>query len=878
VVEYLNLPEALNIDNVAVRNYLYKNGEIDLADRYHYLPEWCVVYDSREEVFPADYEDSEVKWMDQVDGILNEILDTDDPQLGIKLDQALDHKTGEPIPDLRIIDDELRDWIKRTILIVQRKNIESGLRPYTESEILFLTWEFWYADRLHYARKRGSGEPYSREHLFNSVLNAVVYSGVTDVSFLAAVLHHDDLEDIDHLHKEQKEGRMIENHSFDDILAFRFYKHRLDLPDEFPSIEQVQLDVFNMTKGVTKFKADDISKKNLEAINFRRYVDRIHKFGLLVALVRSVERLHNVRTLEGMVERDQKRGLDDTRLGALNKARDTMRRYAPTVYAAKWTDLYRELVVACYGFAHPNLLETFEEKQEACLMDAFSGEARTDQDLETAFNSSELKRCLRRIAEHPDVTYVALEPKSFADRDFVDPQKFHRYRPEGACVINDMSSMFRIVVLSKNDPHQDGEGDWTSVGQWAIRALASGVRSGVRRGTDSPNIWSFYKNKWGGRVEIKIANHQSDCLEARGVLCSKGRCDDGLVVNRQLPSIFRRALEAFLKQTHEGMPPETIYAIADDQLLEAGVTVCSPEEEIFELDAGATVIDFAHAVHTDLLLFTKAQVSKDGLSDYRAVPVSQALNSGSMVRLVRKDDEQPLINPSWAHFAKIPAARAVRSMLSSSPEPLQWELGADYLFKLQTLLSVDDKDLLALATSLSVPDWQKYMDLHPLRHALMKRLSFFDRRYVSSASSAKKDWEAVKAYVNQDEVRTKLVKDLGSCQSDPLSAVAEYLDPTEGFEFEIVMPHSTGSLGQLLAEEFPNPKVNLKITRQQEEVGTNVNSRAKVFLRFLPSLGRHVSSLDLLRHALAISERYSVKLVSGELKELLDFVSGEAQE
>ena len=137
------------------------------------------------------------------------------------------------------------------------------------------------------------------------------------------------------------------------------------------------------------------------------------------------------------------------------------------------------------------------------------------------------------------------------------------------------------------------------------------------------------------------------------------------------------------------------------------VYVFSPTGQIFDLPQGATPIDFAYAVHTDI-----GNACIACRIDRRLAPLSATLESGQTVEIIRAPGARP--NPTWLNFIVTGKARAgIRNTLKQQQEVEATDLGKRLLE--QTLrqyeLTIDTLDKDVLQTILNERDISNIDDL-----------------------------------------------------------------------------------------------------------------------------------------------------------------------
>ena len=114
--------------------------------------------------------------------------------------------------------------------------------------------------------------------------------------------------------------------------------------------------------------------------------------------------------------------------------------------------------------------------------------------------------------------------------------------------------------------------------------------------------------------------------------------------------------EEFLETVKADLFPDKVY-------------VFTPKGAIMRLPRGATAVDFAYAVHTDI--GNRCVAAK---IDRRAVPLKTQLQNGETVEIVTQRGAHP--NPSWVNFVTTAKARnAIRGYLKSLKRDEAQELG-----------------------------------------------------------------------------------------------------------------------------------------------------------------------------------------------------------
>ena len=109
-------------------------------------------------------------------------------------------------------------------------------------------------------------------------------------------------------------------------------------------------------------------------------------------------------------------------------------------------------------------------------------------------------------------------------------------------------------------------------------------------------------------------------------------------------------LNDFKSQDEASENIEEFYEIAKDNLYSEDIAVFSPKGDIFTLPRGATVLDFAYEVHTEVGAYAQeAYVNK------QKTPFLTELKNGDIVRIITS--KEPHFRCSWAHNVKTGKAR-----------------------------------------------------------------------------------------------------------------------------------------------------------------------------------------------------------------------------
>jgi GTP pyrophosphokinase len=106
-------------------------------------------------------------------------------------------------------------------------------------------------------------------------------------------------------------------------------------------------------------------------------------------------------------------------------------------------------------------------------------------------------------------------------------------------------------------------------------------------------------------------------------------------------------------QSDEGENIEHMYELAKDGLYSEEISVYSPRGDVFQLPRGATVLDFAYAVHTEI-----GDKTRGALINKVRTPLLTALKNGDIVKILL--DKETVLRCSW--ISSLKTAKAKNSM------------------------------------------------------------------------------------------------------------------------------------------------------------------------------------------------------------------------
>ncbi|MEY4763167.1 MAG: bifunctional diphosphokinase/guanosine-3,5-bis pyrophosphate 3-pyrophosphohydrolase [Pseudomonadota bacterium] len=230
-------------------------------------------------------------------------------------------------------------------------------------------------------------------------------------------------------------------------------------------------------------------------------------------------------------------------------------------------------------------------------------------------------------------------------------------------------------------------------------------------------------------------------------------------------------LSHLVEMQESGNPEEFIESVKVD-LFPDKVYVFTPKGAILRLPRGATVVDFAYAVHTDV--GNRCVAAK---VDRRLAPLRTVLRNGQTVQILTAEGAQP--HPTWVNFVATAKARtAIRHFLKSLKRSEAVDLGRQLLnaslsdFNL-TVDTVDPKSLKSTLSELGLREKDDLLE----RVGLGERLAALTARHLLPQTA---DAEGTRAPLVVAGTEGLLVNYARCCHPIPDDPILAFLSPGRG--------------------------------------------------------------------------------------------------
>jgi len=412
-------------------------------------------------------------------------------------------------------------------------------------------------------------------------------------------------------------------------------------------------DVAEIVDGVTKL--DQIRFKNREeaqAENFRKMLLAMVR-DLRVILVKLADRTHNLRTIEALAPAKRRQ-----------IARETLDIYAPVAERLGLYSMKLELEDLGFRSLYPQRYRVIERALKRARGNQKEFLTKIRAQFETALKKAGLTARVEAREKHLYSIYRKMLRKHAPLSEIVDVYGLR-------IIVDSVDNSYRAlgIVHQVYKPMPGRFKDYVAIPRV--------------NGYQSLHTTLFGPN--GVPIEVQIRTEDMNHIAESGIAAHwKYKHDESEGSAQQERA--RKWLSNLVEMEVGGNSEEFIESVKVD-LFPDKVYVFTPRGEILRLPRGATVVDFAYAVHTDI--GNRCVAAK---IDRRLTPLRAVLRNGQTVQIITAKGATP--NPSWVNFVVTAKARsAVRHYLKSLQRSEAVELGRRLLSQALAEFDIELKKL-----------------------------------------------------------------------------------------------------------------------------------------------------------------------------------------
>jgi len=396
--------------------------------------------------------------------------------------------------------------------------------------------------------------------------------------------------------------------------------------------------VAELVEGVSKLdKLKFDNKEEMQAENFRKMVLAMVQ-DIRVILIKLADRTHNMRTL-GSLRPDKRRRI----------ARETLEIYAPIANRLGIHDIKNELEVLGFEALYPMRARALKSAVKQARGNRKEIINNIQEEIIARLAESGIKSEVIGREKHLFSIYRKMQNKELMFNEVMDIYAFR------VIVENNFDNCYRALGAVHNlfKPIESRFKDYIAIPK------TNGYQS----------LHTSLIGPHGIPVEIQIRTHDMDQMADKGVAAHWLYKQDGSDSGTTAQMKARRWMQSLLElQQSAGSSFEFIENVKSD-LFPEEIYVFTPDGRIIELPMGATAVDFAYAVHTDV------GNSCVGVKvDRKPYPLSQPIDSGQTIEVITSSSARP--NATWLNFVVTSKARLqIRTYLRSQEQSESHALG-----------------------------------------------------------------------------------------------------------------------------------------------------------------------------------------------------------
>ena len=401
-------------------------------------------------------------------------------------------------------------------------------------------------------------------------------------------------------------------------------------------VERFGSPVAELVDGLTKLeKLEFDTREQNQAESFRKMLLAMAK-DVRVILIKLADRTHNMRTMGDMPRSKWER-----------ISSETLEIYAPIAHRLGLNFTYRELQDLAFRHLHPWRYEVLRKALNKSRTRRRDLIGRVEQEVEALFSQHGMPvRILGREKTLYSV-YRKMDNKHLSFSQVTDIYGF------------------RIVVPELTDCY---------TGMGILHQLYKPLPGKFRDYVAIPKVNGYQSlhttliGPFGTNIEFQLRTHAMEVVAESGVAAhwlykaSEPNSD----TSQRLGTQWLQSLLDIQQETHDA---SEFWDHIKIDLFPDAVYVFTPKSKIMALPRGATVMDFAYAIHSDVGNRTvAARINGEQL------PLRTELNNGDVVEIVTAANAEP--NPAWLSFVKTGRARSkIRHYLKTMAQEKAHVLG-----------------------------------------------------------------------------------------------------------------------------------------------------------------------------------------------------------
>jgi guanosine-3',5'-bis(diphosphate) 3'-pyrophosphohydrolase len=395
-------------------------------------------------------------------------------------------------------------------------------------------------------------------------------------------------------------------------------------------------EVADLVDGVTKLPkvtGSNSPRALIQAENFQKFILATTK-DIRVLLVKLADRLHNMRTIEFMPNEESR----------LRVSRETLDIYAPLARRVGLSIFAGELEDLAFKQVNPVAYSAITKRLEELVDDDRSVLDRIESDIKTVMLTRDVRGELVGRMKRPYSIWRKLETKSISFKDLGDVFAFR-------LIVGSAEECYRALGAA----HQ----------QWAALSEKFKDYISVPKTNGYRSLHTTFLGPGNRRVELQIRTKDMEAVAERGVAAhwkyKNSQYGFDAEAAREAGLDPEAELIEFADMLKHGGSPEEFLEHAKLQMYRDSVFVFTPKGQLVRLPAGATPLDFAYAVHTEI-----GDTTIGARINGQERPLRTVLENGDTIEVLR--GARPATQPHWESLAVTGRARSAIRRLTRTAE------------------------------------------------------------------------------------------------------------------------------------------------------------------------------------------------------------------
>lgn len=402
-------------------------------------------------------------------------------------------------------------------------------------------------------------------------------------------------------------------------------------------------EVAELVDGVSKLtQIEFVSRAEAQAENFRKMVLAMAR-DIRVIIVKLADRLHNMRTL-GSLHSQKRRRI----------ARETLGIFAPIAKRLGIRELSVELEELGFAALYPMRCRVLKDVVRKARGNRKKMLDLIEKTLDEGLSRSNFSSyTITGREKHLYSIYRKMHTKHIPFNEIMDVYAFR-------IIMDDLDSCYRAlgIIHGLFKPVPERFKDYIAIPK------ANGYQS----------LHTTLFGPYGLPIEVQIRTAEMDRMATTGIAAHwLYKTTDTPLTESQIRA--KAWVKNLLELQEDVLNPLEFIENVKIDLFREEVYVFTPRGDIMELPAGATAIDFAYAVHTDIGNNCVAVKI-----DRHMAPLSTRLANGQTVEVITSESGRP--NPAWLDFIVTSKARSsIRQFLKTQRRSESVSLGKQLLKK-----------------------------------------------------------------------------------------------------------------------------------------------------------------------------------------------------